>query len=103
MISQDDNRICVYCDITEAQYRLLKAEKDQPLTLTKDHIEAWKPVGKGSVTAWACCRCNLVKNHTFNFDEMREVGQKYIKPMWKRIAQKKLEDLRALTEFINGN
>ena len=100
MIPLDDKRVCSYCDITEGQYRLLRTQKDQPLTLTRDHIDPNNPTLKQN-NAWACNRCNLVKNHTFNFEEMREIGQLYIRPMWRRIAAKKVEDLELIKQFTN--
>lgn len=99
MITPDDNRTCAYCDITEKLYRLLKTAKDQPVTLTNDHVDPDKPL-RGN-QAWSCTRCNLVKNHTFNFEDMREIGQKYIKPMWKKIAEKKLEEIKLIEKYIS--
>jgi len=31
----------------------------------------------------SCPRCNMIKSNYFSFEEMREIGQKYVKPRWK--------------------
>ena len=33
----------------------------------------------------ACYKCNAIKSNVFTFDEMIEIGQKYIKPKWQKI------------------
>lgn len=31
---------------------------------------------------FACSRCNLIKSNFFSSDEMKEIGEKYVKPKW---------------------
>ncbi len=82
-------RVCAYCDITELEYILLRTKKDGVPALTRDHVDAEIKTLVNNM-AWSCFRCNIVKNHTFNAEEMREIGQKYVRPVWLRIAEAKV-------------
>jgi hypothetical protein len=35
---------------------------------------------------WACHRCNLVKTEHLTYEEMLEIGQKYIRPKWENVS-----------------
>lgn len=88
----DDSRVCEYCGITEKEYRELRTTGDGPLTLTKDHTIPKAKGGGGSRKAWACIKCNLIKNHTFTYEEMLVIGKTIVGPLWKSIANKKRGD-----------
>ena len=66
-------KICVYCDLdinckTENRMTNLSIDrKYNELGYIKNNI------------CFACNRCNTVKGNTFTFDEMMEIGHKYIK------------------------
>ena len=79
-------RICVYCDISEDDLWIIQdnlGSKSTRLT-----IDCMKP-NHYSIDniVWACDRCNVVKGHQFTFEQMREIGQKYIKPYWEKIKE----------------
>lgn len=79
--SQD--RVCVYCDINEGELEKLSdpVNLTTPL-LTIDCKDNEKKYAKGNL-ALACRRCNFVKTDIFTYDEMRYIGQNFIKPKWE--------------------
>lgn len=87
MFYYDDKRRCAYCGISEKEYRELMDHKDHVKTLTKDHVDAYNK--KTTKKVWACIRCNLIKNHTFNYEEMKEIGKKFVRPIWESTAKKR--------------
>lgn len=69
--------VCEYCSISESKWlerfkrRLEVDRKDSKIGYTIDNI------------TWACHRCNTIKNNLLTYEEMKEIGQKYIKPKWQ--------------------
>lgn len=66
-------KVCVYCDLDISQ----KTEKRmESLSIDRKYNE----IGyvKGNL-CFACNRCNTVKGNTFTYDEMVEIGHRYIK------------------------
>lgn len=88
-------KTCAYCGITENEFLMLRQVKDNMNLpgLTIDHVDPYGPDTDAN-KVWACVRCNLTKNHTFNFSEMCEIGLKYIRPVWKRVALAKIKQLQ---------
>lgn len=80
---------CVYCDILKELLKPLElGRKDQRNHLTIDR----KNNNKGYVIdniCLACDKCNTVKNDIFTFKQMREIAQKYIKPIWQQRLKNK--------------
>lgn len=80
----DQPKKCVYCDIhlddlpklsdpfNNVSHRLTVDCKNNPLGYLLDNI------------VLACRRCNSVKSDILTFDEMRYVGQNFIKPKWMK-------------------
>ena len=80
--------MCGYCDLPEEQvwimndYFLAKGNR-----LTVDCMD--NPLGyiNGNLI-WACDKCNSVKNNILNYEQMRYIGQTFIKPIWEAILKK---------------
>jgi len=83
---QKTPRVCVYCDIPERDIWILNkhlGSKAKRLT-----IDCIKPnFYHIDNIVWACDRCNVIKGHQFTFNEMREIGQRYVKPYWQKIKE----------------
>lgn len=47
-----------------------------------DRVDSSKPYSLENICI-ACWSCNTVKSSVLSFDEMREIGNKYIKPKWQ--------------------
>lgn len=79
-------RICVYCDLPEEDIWIIKeylGSKGDRLT-----IDCVKPnLYHINNIVWACDRCNVIKGHQFTFKQMREIGQRYVKPYWIKIKE----------------
>ena len=76
-------KICVYCDIKEEDLsRLDDSIIKHANRLTVDCVENELGYVKDNL-ALACMRCNYLKNDFLSFEEMREIGQKYVKPKWE--------------------
>jgi len=75
---------CAYCDIPEETLHdvndvmLGKTTRLEIDRINNDLGYALKNI------VLACKRCNAIKNDYFSFSIMREIGQKYIKPIWTR-------------------
>ena len=80
---------CIYCSITENLLEKLKwGAKGKRNRLTIDRRDNDKGYTISNICL-ACWECNKVKNNLLSFQEMKEVGQKYIKPKWQRILKEK--------------
>lgn len=79
-------KFCAYCDIPEElvwimrEYYGVHADR-----LTIDCMDNSTSYVKGNLVL-SCMNCNRMKSKVLTFDEMRDVGQKYIKPKWMEIA-----------------
>jgi hypothetical protein len=72
--------VCSYCGIPEEKlkdHNLYNFQTGKRLGV--DRKDPKKGYIKGNVTL-ACSMCNSVKSNVLTFEEMKEVGQKYIKP-----------------------
>lgn len=74
---------CVYCGISQEDAPLMR--KHYNAHATRLSIDC-KDNDKGYVLenmVLSCGRCNFIKGNMFTYDEMREIGEKYIKPKWQ--------------------
>ena len=82
---------CCYCDIPEEYMKHVTGEFGvHGEQLSMDCIDNNKGYVVGNI-ALSCHRCNNTKSVLFTFDEMREIGQRYIKPKWQKIVGEKIE------------
>ena len=76
---------CVYCDIEEKElYLWKKIVGGRFRRLTVDCKENKIGYVKGNLVL-ACDKCNLMKADILTYSEMREIGQKYVKPKWLNV------------------
>ena len=76
-------RVCVYCDLREEDLiYIVDSFNSMTHKLTVDCIENDVAYSDGNLVL-ACRRCNTVKNDIFTFDEMRYIGQNFLKPRWE--------------------
>lgn len=81
-------KVCAYCDVPEWSLPLLGDSNNQRrVKLNIDRVV--NEVGYQVDNLVLCCtRCNYIKSDFFTFDEMREIGQTYVKPRWAPILEK---------------
>jgi len=76
---------CFYCDLPEWKLKELKHGRCQGRNnLEIDRVD----ISRGYLIdniVFSCPLCNMVKADVFNKREMREIGQKYIKPKWRNL------------------
>ena len=85
---ENEPKVCAYCDVPEDQlsdfydsynkwsWRLSVDAKDNSVGYTKGNI------------VLACRRCNSLKSDVFDYDEFREIAQKYLKSKWIKLKEK---------------
>lgn len=73
---------CAYCDLPEElirkindtqlnrSHRLTVDCKDNKLGYIKDNL------------VLSCLRCNFMKNDFLDYEAMRDIGQRHVKPIW---------------------
>lgn len=82
---------CFYCDIKEEDLKdspsstIFKNKKTRRLTI--DRLDSSKGYELNNILL-ACMRCNVIKSNFFNVEEMREIGQRYVKPKWEKEIKK---------------
>ena len=88
-ITSETEKHCEYCQITEAQIKILNERDENPLTKRKrgEKLELDRKLPNGSYTedniVYACYWCNNAKTDTFTHDEFLEIG-KAISSVWKK-------------------
>jgi len=81
---------CVYCDLLEEDMsKIDDAQLNRTRRLTIDCKENDVGYTIDNIVL-SCLRCNFMKNDFLDFDDMREIGQKYVKPIWEKRLGKKL-------------
>ena len=79
----DVKQECTYCGLKVEDIE--KYKKFLPNTntfyLSIDRIDNSRGYSIDNICL-ACTRCNLIKSNFFSFEEMMEIGQKYVKPKW---------------------
>ena len=78
-------KVCEYCGIPEEILERITDEKKafgkRWLTIDrKDNAVGYVPENM----CLACMRCNYVKSSVLTYNEMKEIGEMYIKPKWRR-------------------
>ena len=78
------SKTCVYCDLPESDLpNIDDSYNNKSLRMSIDAIDNDEGYVVGNI-AICCHRCNSLKSDILTFDEMREFGQKYIKPKWEK-------------------
>jgi len=83
-------KVCVYCGLPES---ILDKIDDPFMNVSNRLTIDCKDNYVGYVIdnlVLACRRCNGLKNDFMTYEEMKEIGQKYIKPKWERMLGIKL-------------
>ena len=75
-------QICTYCHIPIERLKITNIKKKLSRRLSIDRINNNKGYEKDNLVL-ACLQCNFIKSNLFTFDEMKKIGQKYIKPKWQ--------------------
>lgn len=73
---------CVYCDLLEEdihKHNDPRNNKSARLTIDRMNNDAGYSIDN---MVLACHRCNEIKTDFFSYEEMREIGQKFVKPIW---------------------
>ena len=80
---ENAQKVCAYCDVSEEDLPLTKDTVNaRTVKLNIDRIDNPKGYAKNNLVL-CCQRCNYIKSDFFSFEEMREIGQRYVKPRWK--------------------
>ena len=80
-------KICTYCGIPQEHLSCPPIMFDRfHKELTFDRMNNEKGYYLDNITL-ACQRCNFIKSNILTFDEMMEIGEKYIKPKWQNKLQ----------------
>ena len=83
---------CAYCDIPEEDFFLLREKYgSRAKRLTVDSKDNSLGYEIGNIVL-ACERCNFIKSNILSFDEMREIGQRFIKPKWQALKRGELTE-----------
>lgn len=76
---------CDYCDITELNYNLMKLHyMNNCKRLTIDRKNNNSPYSLENIIL-ACPICNMIKSSFFSYEEMKQIGQQFVKPKWEFI------------------
>jgi len=73
---------CFYCSIPVGRFAIADLGKKLAKRLSIDRLNN-KEGYKISNLVLACLRCNFIKSNLLTSKEMKEIGQKYLKPKWK--------------------
>ena len=77
-------RICEYCGIQENQTYILREYFGSVKSrLTVDCKDNELGYIKGNLTL-ACDKCNQVKNNILSYNDMKYIGENFIRPKWER-------------------
>jgi len=75
---------CAYCDIREEDtHKIGDGFNNKVSRLTIDCVDGDVGYMIGNIVL-ACHRCNTVKSDIFTYEEMRYIGQHFIKPKWQK-------------------
>ena len=75
-------QICVYCSVPVSRLAYTDISRKLSQRLSIDRKDNDIGYCSGNLVL-ACLRCNFIKSNLFTFDEMKEIGDKYIKPKWQ--------------------
>ena len=83
-------RVCAYCGISEEDVvKLEDSYNSLNERLTIDCINNYEGYVEGNMVL-ACRRCNNMKSDLLNFEQMRYIGQHFLKPIWEKQLGKKI-------------
>ena len=78
---------CFYCDMPEEIWENFYRGYHNKFSLSIDRMDNDKGYTNDNIT-FACGMCNVVKSNVLSVWEMKDIGQRYIKPKWlKRIQE----------------
>ncbi len=84
-------KICAYCSIPEeklAQWN--DSHNNKVFRLTVDCMD--NEIGySGGNLVLSCLRCNGIKSDIFDHENMREIGQRYVRPIWEKAVTKVID------------
>lgn len=77
------SRVCVYCEIPIGRVSGKGSVAPNAISIDRKNNDK----GYSVENCVLCCRkCNTIKNKVFSYEEMLEIGQKYMKPKWQSTA-----------------
>ena len=81
-------KFCVYCGLPESEIKNI----DDPfmnasIRLTIDCKDNYRGYDIDNIVL-CCRRCNALKNDFMSYEEMLEIGQKYIRPKWEKLLDR---------------
>lgn len=77
-------RVCEYCGLPEEEIKHIKDKFLKPTKrLTIDCMDNDKGYVKGNLIL-ACRRCNSLKLDFFSYDEMKYIGEHFVRPKWEK-------------------
>lgn len=80
---EEQEQKCVYCDVTLERLQAdIPGLRQVSKRLSVDRIDSGAGYVLENLTL-CCLQCNFIKSNFFSPKEMREIGQKYIKPKWQ--------------------
>ena len=83
-------RVCAYCGVSEEDVvKLDDPYNSRNERLTIDCVDNYVGYVKGNMVL-ACRRCNNMKSDLLNFEQMRYIGQNFLKPIWEKQLNKKI-------------
>ena len=78
---------CEYCDIPEEHiHQVNDAWNGRTNRLEIDRKDNNSGYNPGNVVL-ACRRCNVIRSDYFSYEEMKEIGQLFVKPKWQRALE----------------
>jgi len=84
---ENEPKICAYCDILEKNVMILPEHYKMNRTrLAIDCKTNDLEYREGNIVL-SCGRCNSVKGDIFDYETFREIAQKYLKPLWKKLLK----------------
>ncbi len=75
-------KICEYCNLPEEIWERLFYGEQHHFSLTIDRKDTNDGYIPQNMT-FACGRCNTIKSKWLEYNEMKEIGNKYLKPKWQ--------------------
>lgn len=75
---------CIYCGITQGLIKKLNwnpSFKNQSKTMSIDRVDNNKNYSINNIVM-SCLSCNVIKGTKLSFNEMVEIGEKYLKNKW---------------------
>ena len=81
-------KVCVYCGINEEELQTLPDEfNNNSRRLTIDCKSGDLGYALENIVL-ACWRCNLIKGDLLSYEEMKYIGENFIKPKWEKLRGK---------------